>query len=80
MDKLTKYLKRLARNDLRTVELTIDLLVRGKLKNLNIKKLRGHKDVYRVRVGSTRIIYREQNGKIKLLDISKRDESTYRKY
>lgn len=78
MDKIAKYLKRLSGSDLQAVESAIVLLLEGKRKQLNIKKLRGHTDIYRVRVGETRIIYREVQGKIVLLDIARRNEHTYK--
>ena len=45
----------------------------GKLK----KKLKGHKDIYRLRVGDYRVFYTFGNEWVRLLGVRKRDERTY---
>jgi len=45
---------------------------------LNIKKLKGHNDIFRVRKGNIRIIYHLESGKIKLLAIMRRNEKTHK--
>ena len=61
----------------------IDLLEKitsGTLVGLNIKKLKGYKDIYRVRSGSIRIIFRHTATETKILEISRRSEKTYREF
>ncbi|PLS67469.1 MAG: DNA helicase UvrD, partial [Cyanobacteria bacterium M5B4] len=41
------------------------------------KKLKGHKDVYRIRIGDYRLFYAIGTGWVKLLSVRKRDERTY---
>ncbi|MBP6881609.1 MAG: type II toxin-antitoxin system RelE/ParE family toxin [Candidatus Pacebacteria bacterium] len=51
----------------------------GKADNLQVKSLKGQDEMYRVRLGRLRIIYRTVgNGKIVLLAVRRRDEKTYR--
>jgi mRNA-degrading endonuclease RelE of RelBE toxin-antitoxin system len=45
-----------------------------------VKKLQGVEDIYRVRVGSLRIIFRKSKGDIRVLEISCRDSNTYNNY
>ena len=48
---------------------------------LNIIKLKGHKDTFRVRKRELRIIFQYDNDSgIVLLDLDRRSEDTYRRY
>lgn len=56
----------------------LEKILSGTLIGLNIKKLKGYKDIYRVRTGSIRIIFRRQTTETKIIEISRRNEKTYR--
>lgn len=45
---------------------------------LDLKKLKGRNDIYRIRKGKIRIIYRIDGKQIYLLTIEKRNENTYK--
>jgi len=52
----------------------------GAIEGLQIKKLKGREDIFRVRKGKIRILYRvADNGAIFILTIERRRERTYRK-
>lgn len=78
MDKISKAVKKLNSKDALKIADTIELLVKGKLNNLNIKKLKGHKDIFRVRVGDYRIIFKKEFDSVTLLHIGNRDDKTYK--
>lgn len=80
MDKITKVLRKLSEKECAHVEQILTLLLAGKTASLDIKKLQGAEDVYRVRVGTLRIIFRKQKPDILILEISRRDEGTYHRY
>ena len=44
----------------------------------NVQKLKGRIDIYRVRKGRVRVIYRNQNGVVEILDVGLRDDKTYK--
>ena len=46
----------------------------------NIKKLKGREDIFRVRKGNLRIIYRIEKEEIFILTVERRSEKTYRDY
>ena len=51
----------------------------GDTKGMDIKRLKGRSDIFRVRKGDIRIIYRvDGNGKMFILAIERRKEDTYR--
>jgi mRNA interferase RelE/StbE len=80
MDKLEKLLKKLSAKERDHLEQVLALLLSGDTASLDIKKLKGVDDVYRVRVGTLRIIFQKQKKEIRILEVSRRDESTYNSY
>ncbi|MFH1720874.1 MAG: hypothetical protein ABH856_04690 [Patescibacteria group bacterium] len=59
MDKYLKFLKRLNKFDRSKLLDLIEKIIAGDLKNMSPKKLRGFKDLYRVRVGKIRIAFQK---------------------
>lgn len=80
MDKNQKFLRRLSITQQLEVDTLIDSILSGALDGLDAKKLKGHTDVYRVRSGDIRIIFRRKQDDIEVLDIGRRNEKIYRKY
>lgn len=72
-----KYLKRLNRTDKERILKAIYRLPEGE----DIKRLRGHQDLLRMRVGDYRIIYTVDNGKliVCIIDIGNRGD-IYKRY
>ncbi len=77
MDKISKSLKKLNKKELIQIKSVLNLLFSNKLDGLDIKKIKGRKDIFRVRRGYFRIIYRFDNGNIYILAIERRNEKTY---
>ena len=78
MDKIEKTLKKLSLKEREYIKLALDKLNRGDFQGLNIVKLKGHEDIYRVRTGQLRIIFRLKDKTIFVLAIERRNEKTYR--
>ena len=79
MDKIEKTLAKLTAKERERVKHVLEQLKRRNVQGLNIKKLKGSDDIYRVRKGDIRIIYRtDDDGGIFLLGIQRRREDTYR--
>lgn len=78
MEKIKKFLLKLSPEERQRVEEILLHIVGGKVEHLNVKKLKGYKDVYRVRFGSIRIIFTKRDMNRKILDVSRRSDSTYR--
>lgn len=78
MDKISKAIKKINSKDALKIADTIELLIQGKLSNLDIKKLKGHKEIFRVRVGNYRVIYKQKLDNVTILHIGHRDEKTYK--
>lgn len=80
MDKLEKALRKLTEFERKTVEELLKKLHSGTVQGLNVKKLKGHSNIFRVRKGNLRIIYRVTEGDISLLTIDRRSEKTYKDF
>ena len=78
MDKIEKELKKLNDKERYLVRDILSKLVSGRLTGLDLKKLKGKEDIFRIRKGSIRIIYRVADEKIFILAIERRKESTYK--
>jgi mRNA-degrading endonuclease RelE of RelBE toxin-antitoxin system len=80
MDRLTKLLKKLTPKERTQLEEVLSSLLSERLTGLDIKKLKGRDDIYRVRSGALRIIFRKDSGEIRVLDAARRGETTYRDF
>jgi len=81
MDKINKTLLRIPAKQRRAILAATKQIRAGNLENLDIKKLKGSENLFRARVGSYRIILQTQPRKNPIvIDISKRNEKTYKNY
>lgn len=80
MDKNEKLLRKLNRKDFDAVFGVLQKILSSETDDLDIKKLQGHQDLFRVRMGKLRIIFIKKNNDIEILEISRRSEKTYRKF
>jgi len=80
MDSVDKFLNRIPNQDLKKIAIVIDALLQNKTRNLDIKKMRGHVNVYRVKIGNYRLIYVRDSDNIRILFAGKRNEKTYRDF
>jgi mRNA-degrading endonuclease RelE of RelBE toxin-antitoxin system len=80
MNKIDKLLQKLNPKQRLQINLVLQKLFAGLEKELDSKKLKGTPDLFRVRAGSYRIIYRKTGNSIELLAVVKRDDRTYKDF
>lgn len=80
MDRIEKALRKLSPRERSWVHSILTQLARGTVANLHIQKLHSHNDIFRVRKGDLRIIYRRTDTSIFLLAIERRSTTTYREW
>lgn len=81
MDKTAKALTRLTKKEREAVRLVLEKLEAGDMHGLDMKKLIGRQDIFRVRKGNIRIIFqRTKTSSLFVLAIERRSDATYRKY
>jgi len=79
VDKVEKALQKLTPKERRRVKEILERLSLGEVDGLDVKKLKGRDDIFRIRKAAIRIIYRtDKNGKIFILSIERRKENTYK--
>ncbi len=78
VDKIQKALNRFTKKNKDQIQNILVNLKKGENKNYDIKKLKGYSNIFRLRKGKIRIIYRILEGnKIQLITIEKRSDTTY---
>lgn len=77
MNKIEKFLSKLSVEERNKIKAVLGKIRRLDFKNLDLKKLKGEIDLYRVRVGSVRIIYIIDNKKVFFQNVERRSDNTY---
>jgi len=81
MDKIAKALKKLSAQENQIIKDILTGLKNKNLQGLDIKKLKGNEDIFRVRKGKIRIMYRLlKNNDTMVLAIERRSEKTYKNF
>ena len=80
MDKIRKCLQRLSTKERAWVEQAIIDILNGNLAGYDLKKMRGHANLYRIRIGQIRIIYIEGKNDAQILMIDRRNDNTYKDF
>ena len=70
MDKIEKALRKLSPAERKSIKAVLRKIIKREIEGLDIKKLKGRGDIFRVRKGNIRIIYRVNNGETHILNIS----------
>jgi len=78
MPSLKKLLSKFSAGEREVVEVLIEAVISLKWRGLDIKKLKGHRNAFRVRKGDIRIIFIRDKERIFILSIGRRRESTYK--
>lgn len=79
MEKIKKYLLKLSQEERTKIEDVLEKIVDNDIDGLDIKKLKGYEDIYRVRIGKNRIIFQRVDGAPLVLEISRRQDTPYKK-
>lgn len=77
-DKIKKILAKLTVKEQEIAKLLILRVKLGDTDGLNISHLKGHTDLFRVKKGRIRIVYRMKSSKIIIVRIDRRNEKTYK--
>ena len=77
MNRIQKFLSKLNKKERVVADELIACILSSELYDLNVKKLRGFSSLYRVRKGDLRIIFSQSDRGVNILDVSRRNDSTY---
>ena len=77
MDKIEKALDKLSSGERKKLKKIFIQIDRRDFQNLDLKKLKGRNDVFRIRKSNIRVIFRKIDNSIKILSIERRSSKTY---
>ena len=80
MDKISKALKQLTDKKCKAVKYVLSKLNQGETKEFDVKKLKSRNDIFRIRKGDIRIIYKVYKEQIYILAIERKNENTYKNF
>ncbi len=78
MERIDKILRILRADERERVIFCIEKILAGDISLLDVKKLKGQKYFYRIRVGDIRIIFTKKENDIRIVAIERRNENTYK--
>ena len=78
MSKLKKLLSKFDKEERRIIETLIERIISLNWRSLNVKKLKGYQNIFRVRKGKIRIIFAKEENNIFVFSIDRRSEDTYK--
>lgn len=79
MDKIEKALNKLSSGERKKLKKILIQIDKKDFQNLDLRKLKGRNDVFRVRKSNIRVIFRKIDDSIKILSIERRGSKTYNK-
>lgn len=78
MDKVSKLLKKLTGPEKKVLQKLLKQVGRTGLEGLDVKRLVGREDIFRIRKSDLRVILRLEKGKFFILTVERRSEKTYK--
>lgn len=78
MPTLSKLLSKFNLEDRKILESAITKIISLDWRNFDIKKLKGYQDIFRFRRGKLRIIFVKNGKNIRIINIERRKETTYK--
>jgi mRNA-degrading endonuclease RelE of RelBE toxin-antitoxin system len=79
-DRSKKLLAKLPEKQRKRLEEAVAKLTAGDVESLDMKPLKGHQNLFRIRVGDYRIIIRKTGDSFTHIALYKRDDQTYRDF
>lgn len=78
MDRIEKFLKRLSIKEREIVESIIKDILSQTAYNLDVKKLKGEQNLFRVRKGNIRVVFFKKGATVHIVFIGRRNEKMYK--
>ena len=79
MDRISKFLSKLSSKERKLVEDIASQVLACNLEGLDVKKLKGKYNEFRVRKSGIRIIFTMSGDLIKIISIERKNDNTYKK-
>lgn len=81
MDRIKKALRKLSPKERTLLRQIMERIINGDFSDMDVKKLKAADDVYRVRKGTMRVIFRQRTDKgFDILAVERRSDITYSRF
>lgn len=80
MDKIEKEIEKLSEKEKKSIKKILLDIKSEKFSGYDFKKLKGNDNIFRIRKGKIRIIFRKNSNGCSILTIERRSNNTYNKY
>ena len=81
VDRIDKELGKLGKKQIDVFKKLLGMILAGNLTGLDVVKLKGHPDIYRVRKGTHRTIFtKDKDGLITVIAFEHRSDTTYHSF
>ena len=80
MERIKKFLRKLPETQQDEIDGILYEIEHGETQGLDVKKLKGHKNLYRIRVGDIRIVFSKENRSFNIIFIGRRGDSKYQRF
>lgn len=77
MDKISKALKKLSPEERKKIKHILQKIKSEEFDDFDVKKLKGHDNIFRIRKGKLRIIFLKKDKNFSILAIERRGDNTY---
>ena len=78
VDKIEKALKKLTEKERKAIKSVLIKIQNEKTKDLDVKKLKGRDDIFRVRKGRVCVVFWKRNENISILSVERKSDKTYK--
>lgn len=78
--KIDKFLSKLSKKQFDVVRRIINKIINSDTTGLQVKKLEGQDNLFRVKKGDARIIYFKKDKYVEIISVDRRSEKTYRDF
>lgn len=79
-DRIEKFLTKLNKKESETYRDIVKAILSNNFDMYDVKKMSGYSNIFRIRKGRLRIIFKKDNEGNEILHVGNRDENTYRNY
>lgn len=80
MNKIEKLLNKLSDKEKIVIKKIVGQIISGDTDGLDVKKLVGNQDIFRIKKGKIRIIFVKKNQGASIISIQRRSEKTYKDF
>lgn len=80
MGSIEKFLRKLPKEERQAIKKALVSILLGEVYGFDVKKLQGYKNVYRIRIGSIRIVFSKEGENFNVIFVGRRGDSKYKQF